>query len=322
MVYGLNKIKSMNNYKLFKGNIIVLGFKGIIKVLYSRLFLLFQNKCPKIGFFFLRKKHEIMREFIGIIDKNSLSNVYTHLPKNNDLINNTIWMFWWQGENQMPLIVRRCIQSVKQHALGYNIVIITSDNINNYVTLPDSIMKKVGNNLTYTQFSDIVRLSLLNAYGGGWIDATLMLTDDLPNYVKESDFFTIKNQEKEFYCVSSYRWTNGFMFAKKGCPIIQDLCRLFFHYWENYNDRIDYFLLDYCWDYLYRKDISYKKLIDNVEISNPKMFEHGFLEYADKPYDVNVFNSIVKDTWCHKLSYKRSYSEDNTMLNYLINIYA
>ena len=168
----------MGSLNLIKGNITILGIKGVLKVLYSRLFIIFKKKNPKIGYFFLEKKHNIMRRFLKRIDKKSISENNVCIPLKDECVNNTIWIFWWQGENATPLIVQRCINSIKRHSVGYNIVVITGNNIQDYITLPEKILSKVGKTLSYTHFSDLVRLALLSSYGGGWIDATLMLTKD------------------------------------------------------------------------------------------------------------------------------------------------
>ena len=53
-----------------------------------------------------------------------------------------IWTCWWQGENNLPPVVKRSIQSIRRHCPDYELRIITSDNMQNYIELPDYIMQK------------------------------------------------------------------------------------------------------------------------------------------------------------------------------------
>ena len=53
------------------------------------------------------------------------------------------------------------------------IVLITQDNLFNYVQFPDYILKKwEAGVITNTHFSDLLRLELLIKYGGTWSDET------------------------------------------------------------------------------------------------------------------------------------------------------
>lgn len=40
-----------------------------------------------------------------------------------------IFVFWWQGTDGLPDIVRICINSIKQNSNGREVVMITKDNI-------------------------------------------------------------------------------------------------------------------------------------------------------------------------------------------------
>lgn len=41
--------------------------------------------------------------------------------------------------------------------------------------------------------SDLIRFSLLEHFGGTWIDATVLLTGKIPEYILESDFFAFRD---------------------------------------------------------------------------------------------------------------------------------
>ena len=54
--------------------------------------------------------------------------------------NNTIWIFWWQGEDKMPYIVKTCYESVLKYApKECEVVLLTKDNIQDYWDIPNHI---------------------------------------------------------------------------------------------------------------------------------------------------------------------------------------
>ena len=55
---------------------------------------------------------------------------------------NYIWIFWFQGIENAPTLVKKCIESVKKNFNNKNVMIITMENYNNFVSLPDYIIEK------------------------------------------------------------------------------------------------------------------------------------------------------------------------------------
>ena len=59
------------------------------------------------------------------------------------------------------------------------------------------------------QFTDIIRLALLDKYGGVWIDSTMFETGELPKEVFSSEFFTYKNPlELNFKNIKNFTFTS------------------------------------------------------------------------------------------------------------------
>lgn len=56
--------------------------------------------------------------------------------------NKTIWLCWLQGMEQAPDIVKQCVASVKRYMPNYEVRVLTADNIFDYVTLPEYIVRK------------------------------------------------------------------------------------------------------------------------------------------------------------------------------------
>ena len=84
----------------------------------------------------------------------------------------------------MPPIVQSCFQSLCSHAGNHLVHLITQENISKYVTIPDYILRKVQEGkISFTHFSDILRMCLLYEHGGLWIDATVYVSEPIPEKV-------------------------------------------------------------------------------------------------------------------------------------------
>lgn len=58
--------------------------------------------------------------------------------------NNTVWVFWAQGRENMPEIVRRCVAQIERMRGEYQVVLLTRDTYAKYVDIPDYIIQKLG----------------------------------------------------------------------------------------------------------------------------------------------------------------------------------
>ena len=77
----------------------------------------------------------------------------------------------------MPPVVRSCYKSVLKNAEKHPVILITENNITEYVDIPQYIYEKIREKkMTLTHFSDILRENLLYKHGGIWMDATIYMT--------------------------------------------------------------------------------------------------------------------------------------------------
>lgn len=108
-----------------------------------------------------------------------------------------IWVFWWQGLDEAPFIIKLCINNMKKYIKDREIILITKDNFSYYINLPNFIMKKFNNgNISIQQFSDIIRVYLMYNYGGIWLDATILIKDKLDNAIFNYNFYSVKREKK------------------------------------------------------------------------------------------------------------------------------
>lgn len=213
--------------------------------------------------------------------------------------NNYIWTMWWQGEENAPILVKRCIRSMRQNSNGANVIVITKDNFKDYVNVPKFILDRVMKEITLTHLSDIIRFELINNYGGIWIDSTVYVNDLIPMEIFDFDFFTIKMRYDETTMIRNIakaRWSAYLVGGKKHNIISEKMLDLFYDYWKKENMLISYFLIDYFMDYIIDNDKEVYELWDSIPaIEYDIFYMHGKLN--DSEYDINKIGLFNKLSW-------------------------
>ena len=217
-----------------------------------------------------------------------------------------IWIFWWQGIESAPDIVRTCVESIKLNASKHKVIVLDKNNYLDYVQLPDYILEKFHNGkITITHFSDLLRVELLYTYGGIWMDATLYMTRPLDDYIANKFFYTINFNGDGDGVVKLDRWTSFFLADGKNGNLIGMLRKLFFEYWEREDSLIVYLLIDYFITLMYENNIEVQDIIDAVEIGNVDIF--NLMPKLNQK--ISKTKKFDKDTYIFKLTYKCDFLE-------------
>lgn len=218
-----------------------------------------------------------------------------------------IWTCWWQGEDNLPPVVKRSIQSIRRYCPDYELRIITSDNMRNYIELPAYIMQKHQNGcITRTQLSDLLRIALLSKYGGFWMDATVFLTAPLPQPILKAPFFA-------FHCRDLYQGQSWFLKASAQDSVIVGLKNFMFEYWKHENKMLNYFLVYIAFDMV----VSANKGNAEQWAQTPLIYDDCY-ELADNyfaAYSPQKWAEIKAKTSIHKLSWK--YKKEPTPNSFL-----
>lgn len=228
----------------------------------------------------------------------------------------TAWVCWLQGIDAAPVVVKQCYASIKKWLHDWNVVLITADNFADYATLPNFIIDKwksgiIGN----AHFSDILRLQLLIEHGGLWLDATTLLTDCIPDYVLQSDFFVFHNGWMDEEMINVANW---FIFSKRNSNLLLTQSRdLLIEYWRKYDYAKNYFIFhmlfrmvtganEHLWN-----SVPYFNQIDN----------HLLMNELQKLFDNQRVSQIKALTPIHKLTYKLPEWDSNSTVAHLEEIY-
>lgn len=264
---------------------------------------------------------EILRLSIQLKIKNKLEKKYRHrLQEFNKSYNkllphkqsNKIWVCWFQGIENAPKLVQKCFQSLKDNLTDREIILITSENMMEYVSFPPFILEKWrAGIITYTHMTDLLRIELLIRYGGMWVDATVLCTEKrekIPEYYFNSDLFLYQclkpGRDGHSEYVSSW-----LISAKTNNKILMAVRYLCYEYWKEHKIMLDYFLLhsfiSIVLDY-YPEEWKGIMPCDNAT-------PHILLLRLFDQYDESVWKAIKEKTTFHKLSYK--FNEEQTEIS-------
>lgn len=222
---------------------------------------------------------------------------------------NKIWICWFQGMENAPELVKKCYESVVGNNADKEVVVITTENMGDYVTFPDFIMEKWKKGIiTHTHMTDLLRLELLINHGGMWLDATVLCTGKAPDYFFDSNlfFYQCLKPGRDGHAVPVSSWL---IEAKTHNKILMATRELCYEYWKNQTEMIDYFLLhDFMAIVLDKYEEEWKRVVPRDNAT-----PHELLLRLFDPYDERMWNAIKEQTPFHKLTYK--FSEENALSN-------
>lgn len=226
---------------------------------------------------------------------------------------NIIWVCWLQGEEQAPAVVKRCLASIRKHAGDKKVVIVTNDNMRDYVEIPEYIYrKKDAGAITNTHFSDILRVALLNRHGGLWIDATVFLSAPIPGEILNAPFFAMRGNTH----LHNDSW---FLCAAPHNIMMSAMQNLLYEYWKHEDCLMNYFLYHIFFDMMVENNALCAEAWSKVPLfwaDDCYDYEHNFFRL----YDEKMLNKFFAKTPIHKLTYKydKKKTLDGTFLEKLL----
>jgi len=280
--------------------------------------------------FFGKVTHRLKRKkrnmIFDVIENNSNKLDFSTFVSDSKIIkkNNCIWIFWYQGVETAPDLIKNCINSIRSNSGSRELIILDKNNISEYCILPDYIYDKLNKNIiTFTHFSDILRSFLLSFHGGVWIDATIFLTKSLDDIISSGKFFTLKGNKNN--SVSEGKWTGYFISSEERFYIFEQMFCFFISYWENSHKLIDYFLIDYFLKYFYKNDSEFHGLIENLPINGNDRFlldhisakELNIIDNKKIAYSLGVFKLSYKKQYSHKINTYSSKIMNGNLIDYL-----
>lgn len=252
------------------------------------------------------KKNKNIQSYLNNLLKTVLNKYKKESDKGTYQEDAPIWVCWWTGLENAPLLIKQCVKSIRKNAGSHEVHIITKDNYKDYLEIPDYIIEKVEQKkMCLANFSDYLRVSLLEKYGGLWLDATIYIPSRLPEMIFERELYTCKSPGVTGF-VSNGRWTSYCIGGWKGNLLFKIAKECFEKYWSSEEYSIDYLLVDYVFSLIYDNNLCVRKLIDSIPIAN--MQRNDLAKAMVIGADASEFESIIRnDTILYKLSWREYY---------------
>ena len=210
-----------------------------------------------------------------------------------------VWICWFQGMENAPQIVKDCYDSVCYWLNDWEIIVITEQNMNEYVRFPDYIIDKWKKGIiTNTHLSDLLRIELLIQYGGLWLDSTTYMTNKIPNYILNSDFFVYRNGWMDMEMINMGSWLIYCQYTNNN--LLKETQFLLYKYWEKNDFMKNYFIMHMFFRMV--TDIN-KDEWNKVPMVN-HIDSHLLMNELTNEYDEQKVDTILKLTSIHKLTYK------------------
>lgn len=271
---------------------------------------LFLTKPTKFFYKQAEKKHEFVlsylrRELKDVIDE--YKDYREVEPAENIADNRIIWTLWWQGEKNAPPLVKACINSMKKNANGANVIVITKDNYENYVTIPSYIFDKHEKGyICNAVLSDIIRFHLLEKYGGLWLDATIFVSSPIPREYYGLIFYSQHTKPQEMTCwVQNNAYHIFVIGSRPHAKLVSFTKDMFLEYWETHNTAVDYLCTDYFFYLAMQEFPEIKAEIDSLPYSSERLYD--LVKVLNKPYDESYFLKLKEDCIFSKLDWHKKY---------------
>lgn len=233
------------------------------------------------------------------------------IPTPTKLVKDAIWVCWLQGESKMPDLAKICLQSIRHNANGHQVILLTTDNYNQYVQLPEIALKIYQNGqMSNAHFADIIRMNLLTQQGGLWLDATMLTTAPIDESIFNRPFFSIKTKPSGYF-VSECRWSVFALACERNNKLMAYVAKAFENYLNDNDILIDYFLFDHFIDMMCKRFPELDDMVKEIPFNNPEV--HGLREQLIAPYNANTMETLCKDTSMFKLNTRTFTKEQLTL---------
>ena len=204
------------------------------------------------------------------------------------IIPKKIWIYWTQGWDNAPPLVKMCRDSWAINNPDWEIHLLDQDDFFKYVTLDYSLK---GKQLTPTNYSNILRLQILSKHGGVWTDATTFCNvslDELVPSIIHNGFFT--------YCKPKTTVADWFMVAEENNIIVRRWGEYVNLYWKFANKEGPYFWPHYLFEYLICLNVEVRNIWNSTPHLNSdgpyiaqRYFKQG-KEYSDEEFVKILFD--------------------------------
>lgn len=271
----------------------------------------------------IANKHKIVLEYLEA-EQSDIIEKYRNIketPSKQTTVR-YIWSLWWQGEETAPELVKACLARLRRNANGAKLIVITKNNYKEYVEIPEYILEKREKGyISFAQLSDILRFTLLEKYGGLWLDSTIYTSKPIPKEYFSYPFFSQHTKWSESCFVQHNLWHGFSIGSQPGGKLVSFAKEMFYDYWIDHDVLVDYFMIDYILMIAYNQFPDIKDEIDSLPYSSERLYD--LVTVLSSEYDKDYFENLMDECIFSKLnwhaSYKTTANGKDTYYSHIIN---
>jgi hypothetical protein len=228
-----------------------------------------------------------------------------------------IWICWLQGEENAPPLVSMLLNQTRFCSKSHPVFFVSLSNVNQYIAIDNRITELFNNQMiSSAQMSDIIRIGLLEAHGGCWLDASVLLTRTLPDRIFSQPCWNAKNIDPNFplepKCLDITMWEGYFLAAQPHSLLFRFIQAAFEEYYAHFNSTLDYLLINH-FAKIGREEIpAIAEAFSKVPSNNTACELLGpILERSEPEQYHNVISQRFQqspETFVYKLSTRASYA--------------
>ncbi len=258
----------------------------------------------------LEKAFKYIEKYKYVLTKNLKSVDFKDIENSN-----YVWQLWFQGWDNAPDVIKLCNRSVEKYCQNKKIIKLDEKNLTDYIDIPDYILEKYKKKqISNAFFSDYIRMCLLYKYGGYWIDSTIYMSNTMPDYISDSNFFVYSSIPEILGGISYMPICSSFFYCKSNKnPICGYIILLIEEYLKKEDEVIIYQLIHLLFYLTINCNHICKEEWSKVPFYSDVPFHVLQMELYNK-YSEKRLKQIMEMTPLHKLS--RIFKFDETKDKY------
>jgi tetratricopeptide (TPR) repeat protein len=208
-----------------------------------------------------------------------------------------IFIYWAQGFEAAPPVVRACLAALRANNPASRVHELSLANIAAYVDVPEDLAAALEGD--HHHFSDLLRMLLLEKFGGVWVDATCLVTEPLRPHI---DRALAKGSVFAFNYTGPYL-VNWFLASRPDSYVMHLWRAASFLWWEKRGEIVDFLLHHHIFEMLHRLDDRFRTEWEaglRLNATPP----HALQSVLLRPYDPEMFQTITEGAFVHKLRHQ------------------
>lgn len=209
-------------------------------------------------------------------------------------MNREVFLYWTGPKYSLIHVLNDIIkvQATKQH---FKATFLNDDNLKDYINIQE--LPACFDNLKPAHKADVIRVFLLEKYGGIWIDSDTIVTPEFNKLFEEKGFFVLEN--------NAVLW-NGVFGTQAHSPLMVEWKRRIQNTLNRRGERIKWTQIG-------------SSVLENMKANNPNIFDdYTILNGLDTVYPVhwkNASEEFLHKDYTHYVNLTRSYQPFVVLVN-------